>query len=271
MELLVSLAIFIIMLAVLLQMLTQTVSVWQRVGGESANRQNARFLLQLMGRDMQTAVFPIDPANENLQFQVNPTSLGGSGYLNPAAAFWQAAFSGTAATNGDIQDVGYFVTWVADGSGIMHGTFCRIQIPRPALSSASPSLTITPTFLQTNAPGLANTNLSSPTAYHGLLADGVVGLWVTLYATNMTVLSSSGPYNSQTTNMAPAYADIGIAMLNPEVAKHVTASNLSAITNLYATASCTNAASFVNALPEPFRSGAQSFTTRVQLKNVLQP
>jgi type II secretory pathway pseudopilin PulG len=267
-ELLVAIAIFAIMLGVLLAMATQTTKIWQQASGASANRQNARLLLLLMGRDLQSTVFPVNLANTNLLFQVNPPSLSGSGYLNPSAIFWQSSVAVTTATSGDIQDVGYFVNWVPDSAGNIHGTFCRIQVPRPSTNSVAPSLAITPAVLAADAPGLSNVNLSSPTAYQGLLADGVMGLWVTLYSTNMQVIATSPSYNSYTATYQPAYADIGIAMMSPTVAKRVTAANLTSITNLYVNPGCTNAASFIGLLPASFQAGAQSFTTRVQLKNV---
>jgi type II secretory pathway pseudopilin PulG len=267
-ELIVAIGIFAIILIVLLQMVSQTTKIWQQTTGVSANRENARLLLQLMGRDLQTAVFPITSSN-NLQFQVNPASLNGSTYLNPSAAFWQAAVSGTTAASGDIQDVGYFINWIPDGSGVVHGTFCRIQVPRPATNSATPPLTITPAILYADAPGLANTDLSSPTAYQGLLADDVMGLWITLYSANMASTNlPSAAYNSRTASFQPAYADIGIVMMDPAVARHINAGNLASITGLYTSSACTNAASFANLLPASFKVGAHSFTTRVQLKNV---
>ncbi len=263
-----AIAIFSILLVVLLQIVTQTTKVWQQVSGDSASRQNARLLLQLMRRDLENAVFSIGSTN-NLQFQMNPASLNGSGYLNPSAAFWQTAVSGSTAINGDIQDVGYFINWVPDSTGVVHGTLCRIQVARPSFNSATPFLTITPSLLATNAPGLANTDLTSPNAFHGLLADGVVGLWMTLYSSNMNVISASSSYNSASTGAAqPAYADIGIVMLNPGVAKRITTSNLTSITGLYSNPGCTNAASFVSLLSPTFQAGARSFTTRVQIKNV---
>ncbi|MCE0496488.1 MAG: hypothetical protein LV481_00890 [Methylacidiphilales bacterium] len=260
-------AIFSVILLVLVEMVMQTTLIWQRVSGASANRQNARLLLQMMGRDMQAAVFPTDPANSNLLFQVNPASLSDSSYLNPSAAFWQADFSGTAATNGDIQDVGYFINWVVDGSGVEHGTFCRIQVPRPSTNSTTSPLAITQALLANDAPGLANTNLASATAYQGLLADGVMGLWVTLYSTNTTSTNlPASTYYSTNATFQPAYADLGIVMMDSTVAARINSSNLASITNLYSTS--TNAASFINQLPANFQPSVQAFTTRVQLKNV---
>lgn len=259
-----AITVFIIMMGILMGIVSQSSRILQQANGQKTNRQTARILLELIGRDLENSMIGLNPVTDNLRFEVNPTSLSGSGYLNPQAAFWQTTASGNGASTGDIIDVGYFVNWVIDSEGLAHGTLCRMTIPPTNTDSIfqSPNRTLTAALLNTYAPGLSNTNLGSGSAYKGLLADNVLGLWIALYDTNMVVLAL--PYDSRILGARPAYADVSLAILDPIVAKRINAGNLGSITNNYASA--TNAASFIEKLSQNIQAGAQSFESRIPLQ-----
>ena len=265
-EILAACAIFSFMVIVLLSLVANTSRIWQQTNGERIDRESARILLGMIGRDLENAVLPVNlNAQSPFTFQLNtvvPT--------NACSLFWQTAIVGTGITNGDIADVGYFVQWTPDprGSGQIHGTLCRYYVPASATNPASAFVvysggTQAAPDLYTYAPGLNNTN-----SYRGLLADNVLGLWVTLYQANGTVLASPYTYAYSSVVAPPAYADISVATLDPVIAQRInTSAILTTITNSYG--SNTNAAGFVANLPTSpinFRAGAQAYSTRIQIQ-----
>jgi len=264
-------AIFSFMMLLLMSLVSQSSGIWQQTNGDQQKRESARILLQLIGRDLEGAVIPPSGSvNSNLDFQLNPTISGGN-YLNPAAAFWQTTIAGTGTTNGDIEDVGYFVNWVVV-DGRAHGVLCRLAIPASdpnSIFSAPmfPIRTWSQSLLNNYAPGLNDTSMGSLNAYKGLLAENILGLWITLYnSTNGVIASAAAPYDSRTTPQRPAYADVTVVVIDPAVAGHL--SSAAAITNCYVGAALTNANAFVANLPASggIRAGAQVFTTRFQIQ-----
>jgi len=264
-ELLVATAIFFLLMMILLSLASQGSGIMQKMNREKTNREVARVLLECIGRDLEATVFPFNASSTtSLRFQQNPASLRSGGYLNPNALFWQTAWNGTSSTNGDIADVGYFVKWVIDSTGMAHGTLCRMGIPPTSADSIFQSQTLNASLLNKYAPGLADTVPGSSTAYKGLMADNVLGLWIILYDRKMVRLTS--PYDSRTTSRRPAYADISIAVLDPQIARRINSSNLGLmITDHYAGPTVTNATVFVSQLPASIRAGAQAFETRVPI------
>ncbi len=250
------------MLVVLLGLVSQASRIFQQSNGQRASRQSARILLGLIGRDLESAVFPAIPSSQTgFDFQLNP-AVGGGNCLNPSAAFWQTAAAGTGGNQGDIQDVGYFVSWVTVGNQA-RGTLCRLQIPAadPASIFQNPSRIWTQAILDQFAPGLTKSSLTDPNAYKGLLAENVLGLWIALYDAALNRVPV--PYDSRATTVRPAYADISLVTIDPVVGQRLTPSGLPTVIALYA--STTNAAAFAAALPAVLRPGAQVFTTRVQI------
>jgi len=268
---LVATAIFSIMMLLLMSLVSRSSAIWQQTDGDRQKRESARILLEMIGRDLEGAVIPPPGSlNSNLDFQLNPTVSGGN-YLNPASSFWQTVIAGTGTTNGDIEDVGYFVNWaVIDGRA--HGALCRLSIPASDPNSVfsnpmQPTRTWSQSLLNEYAPGLNVTSLGSPNAYKGLLAENVLGLWITLYnATNGVIGNAATPYDSRATTQRPAYADVTVVVLDPSVAERL--SSVALITNCYAGPAQTNADTFITNLPEAggYRAGAQAFTTRFQIQ-----
>lgn len=264
-ELLVACVIFTFVMLILMSLLSQSSRIWQRNNGEKQGRESARILFQLIGRDMESAIAP-SSVSSVFRFQLNPTVSGGGNYLNPTAAFWQTTASGTGTNTGDIGDVGYFVNWVTI-DGMARSTLCRLIIPATDSDSIfqSTNRVWSYTLINHYAPGLNATASGSANAYKGLVAENVIGLWMTLYSTNMAVIGNGlTPYDSRTATLKPAYADVSIAVLNPDVAQRLTSADV--ITNCYSGSGATNAAAFATSLPAAYREATHIFTTRFQIR-----
>lgn len=259
-EALVAMAVLMLLVVLLLSMVSQGTRIWQITNAQKSSREVSRTILDRISQDLESAVFPLDAARAGgFGFFVNPLSL--PEYNNPSAAFWQAGLPGDRGSSGDIVDVGYFVRWHTT-NGVARGTLCRLEIPASSPDSYARS-TLASKFnkelVDSYAPGLGDQNYkSSPTAFKGLLADNVLGLWITV-ATNATgpLLST---YDSTTVTSYPTYADVAIAVVDGAVANRITDSSM--ITSCY---QGTNTAAFLDALPPEIRPGVQIYQTRVQI------
>src|SRR5262245_51806336 len=112
-EMLVSMTILAVIVALLGSMASSVSRVWQSGNAQSDRRRNARPIVDLISADLSGALLPVDPKAEpskpNLQFTLNPTNVSEE-YRHPDALFWQAPVA-TDQTRGDLAQVGYFVRW----------------------------------------------------------------------------------------------------------------------------------------------------------------
>lgn len=249
-ELLVATAVFLMLAALLLSMTSEAGKMWQRAESQKARRQVARIIMETMTRDLEAAAFPLAlNATNSLQFLVGPST--GTEDLYPNAAFWQTAVMGNGPAGG-LAEVGYFVQWHGKKSAL-----CRYFVA----STNSDSLFsdnqggwedwLTPAKVATYAPGLRNSD-----TFAGLVAENVLGLWITLYDSNNVAYTN---YNSRITTVRPVAAEVGIAVIDPHTAERLSDPGTIAYTPTIDT--------FVTNLPESIRDGVQTFKTRIQLQS----
>lgn len=256
-EMLVATAIFVLLVALLLSLISNVSLVWQKSDGQKSRQQAARRALEMISRDLEAAVFPVfSSLPSSLQFQLNP---GVTGYQNPSAAFWQATAASD--TNGsDLSDVGYFVAWTTNAQSQPVGELRRYLLAATNADSSFQTGTnvITAAKLDEKAPGSTDSSASL-----GLVAQNVVGLWITLFTVDSSgqtnVYDSGSPYDSKTTADRPTSAEVAVVVMDPRLAGRLP--NPSSISALY-----TNSAdAFATALNQQIGNGAQVYKTRVLL------
>lgn len=249
-ELLVATAIFALLATLLLSMTSEASKLWQRAEAQKARRQMARIIIETMSRDMESATFPVVSSSTNsLQFVVgNSTGLTN---LNPNAAFWQATVPGSGPVGG-LAEVGYFVQWKDNRPAL-----CRYFVPGTNADSIFSSSAanwkdwLTAAKVGAYAPGLDDSN-----SFNGLLAENVLGLWITVYDSNNVGYTN---YDSRTYSVRPTAAEIGIAIIDARTARRIT--NTSAQVQYTPTVD-----TFLTNLPSYLRDGVQIVKTRIQLQ-----
>lgn len=260
-ELLVSTAILSIMVVMLMQVLNHTSSAWMLGQAQSDRRQSARSVADMIARELQPALMPIDPADQkSLQFLVNPSGLA-SKYANPDSIFWQAPIA-VDRSQGDVAEVGFFLRW--DTS---------VTPPRPALCRLlvnptdtahylilkTPADWLTPNLLDDLAPA------TQASSYAGLFSENVIGFWVRCFDKTGTVINTqTTPYDSRVKKALPRTVKIYLVLVGP-----AGLARLTGVPN-YATAGSgtePDLQAFINALPVGVRQTARPFVTEVYLQN----
>lgn len=253
-ELLVAAAIFLILLALLLTIVSHITQIWQGTEAQRFRQQAMRLVLDRISRDLEGILLPREITDNNsLQLLINPGTI--AGIENPNAAFWQTSVAGDT-SRGDLAEVGYFVRFVSNAKPI-RGELCRIEVPATATNSifSQAQNWLTSEKVNTYAP---TSGVNSTDLLKGVLADQVIGLWITPYAgtTKLPV-----PYDSRTAVRFPDSVEVALAIIDPRTANRVTSPTQ--ITSHYTSAP----EDFVNALDEDLRSGVTILKTRISLPN----
>ena len=176
---------------------------WVAGSGNVERRRNVRALTDYIGNELKAAMLPVQTVNVattgNLQFIVDPSSgQVPTSYQNSDCVFWQAPLA-TEATYGDIAEVGYFVKWQADSSGVTLPTLCRFFVNPSTTASdgsiapnsnylifdPSPTKWLSSSMIDTVAPA------TSASGYRGVFGENVVGLWIRCYGLDGTELPRS--------------------------------------------------------------------------------
>lgn len=232
-EMLVSTAVFMLMVVLLVSVVSQINTLWQQTDGQKTRRQSSRALLDLISRDLQGALSPLDSNNySKIQFDLNPGTVGSF----RSSLFWMTA-SPASRSGSDIMTVGYFIRRTDTGS-----ILCRAQ-----LSGAVPNLW---TQAATLAPADASSN------YKGLAADGVLAMFVTLFDESGAVLRE--PSDTYSEKDLPYSVEVALVIADTRTAQRL-------VGNLGAADSAVTADAFVTAVGEQYRSGIQVYRTRVDI------
>ena len=181
-ELLVSMAIFLMISGLLVSIANSTSKIWQQGIAHNDRRTAALAVFERMTRDLSLAAQPVDLSGARLQLLIltGASGLVSSNYTQPTAVFWQAPVtSGTNGNSGDLAAVGYFVQWVNDpGTGKNTPKLCRLCV--------NPSSANYKVYTGTSSSWISDAIISGPdgspatqtSAYQGQLAENVLGLWV---------------------------------------------------------------------------------------------
>ena len=185
-ELLVSVSVLALLVALLSGSLQEVGKAWTRGEGNAERRGDARALTDFLASELQGALLPVSgsvgsSAQGNLQFLVNPASnrLPEACQLGDSI-FWQAPLA-TDTTYGDIAILGYFIDWSGKTPSL-----CRLYIP-PAIRNESGRVK-NPDFLiyDANPDAWLDAELlarnvapaEKASGYRGLFAENVPGFWV---------------------------------------------------------------------------------------------
>ncbi len=235
-EMMVATAVFMLMVVLLVSVVSQVNVVWQQMDGQKNRRQSSRALLDLISRDLQGALSPLDGGNySKIQFDVNPS--GADNAINKKSSlFWMTASPGTR-SGSDIMTVGYFVRRLSTGS-----VLCRVQLSGVVSD------------IWTQAVSLAPADTASD--YKGLAADGVLAMYVTLYKKSGDIESAPGQTYKGTA--LPYSVEVELVIADARTA-------LRLVGNMETADTAPTADAFVTALGKDFRPGIQVYRTRVDI------
>ncbi len=193
-ELLVSMAVFTLLVLMLSTVFDQVSRTWMRGEGQIEQRRNVRALADFIAVELQAAMLPIEGESKmgqsNLQLVINPPAKQvPDEYRHADAIFWQAPLA-TETSLGEIAEIGYFVKWVsATPTAASRPTLCRFFVnpsredpENPGQIIANPDFRIydpvdpkawlSKSLLDSVAPA------RRADGYTGLFGDNVLGLWV---------------------------------------------------------------------------------------------
>ena len=259
-ELLVATAVLSLMVVMLMEILNRTSSAWMLGQAQSERRQSARSVADVISRELQPALMPVDPADTgSLQFMLNPTTLP-TAFRNPDALFWQAPIAADR-TRGDVAEIGYFLKWDTTTPGSPHPLLCRFSVDPTDqdnyLILKTPATWLTGDILNKVAPA----NNQGTSNYAGLFAENVIGLWARCYDKNGTCLKD---YDSRVKRVLPRTVKIFLVLVGP--------TGLARLSQMpdYSTAGAGDEPdlnAFIGALPPGVRQAARPFVTEVYLQN----
>jgi hypothetical protein len=177
-EVLVSTMILLLIVLLFSSIFSNVSLVWRTGLADIDRSNNGGIACDMIGRDIQSALLPANRSSTtSLQFVVNPSGLSSS-YSSRDSIFFQAPLVASS-SGGDIAEVGYFVQWDMATAGNPRARLCRFYVNSSDTTNFliynNPTAWITNTTITNVASALAST--SPP--YQGLLAENVVGLWIT--------------------------------------------------------------------------------------------
>lgn len=256
---LVSITVLAFLVVILAGLVGQAMRMLTRGRSQTETLQTLRAVSHMMSRDLQGAVLPLRPTNQiSLQFVQNPPTVTAA-YRNPDSIFWQSTIA-SETNHTDIAIVGYFVLWDKSNPSNPKGKLCRYFVPPSDAPNYSiytqPDAWISDALITANAPG------TQTALYKGMLAENVIGFWVSFEASDNAgnPLTLPTPFDSRIAQRLPNVAVVSYAFVSPAAAKRIT--DTAAITALYAN----GPSNFVSNLPQAIRQEARLYTTRILFK-----
>lgn len=292
-ELLVAAAILLILVILLGQMLTQASAGWRRSEAHKEQLQTARAVLTALETDLQAALVPLNRSDTaSLQFFINQTS-GDSPFVVPPeyrnrdAVFFQAPALSSAAS--DVAEIGYFVKWDSSDPQRPRAMMCRLfasSADPEYLIYSNPVMWLTADIIAKLTPAAAD-NVNPEHSYKGLLAENIVGLWITpLDPLGKPILQTGagGAFDSRKgytygegPNLItkppcalPSAVKVGFVFVAPEYARRIGPAEQAEI--MTRVKSAESATAFGDqAMTDPalkkIRAGVRAFNTTILLKN----
>lgn len=282
-EILVATAVFLVVSALLVSIVSSTSTLWQQGIAHNERRSTAVAVFGRMARDLRPAAMPADLAGSNLFFMINPPGVS-TNFSYPQSAFWKAP-TATDRSKGDLAIVGYFVQWVNDPeAGGKKPKLCRLLL--------NPDTNTATTYAKTNIAVWLNDNLLKTNApatkaggYAGEVAENVLGVWIqpldplkkpiTTDGTTNRLAFAPGTFDSSRgysfakssatyfrPSALPSSLEIAIVTVDGRTAKKLSGIEKpgAASTNLWADVN-----SFMSNLPPYIRQGAQVHSTIIDL------
>ena len=300
-ELLVSMATLIGLMAMLVSLSSQTGRLWSEGDSRNQQRSNGRALLQFIARELRMSAIPasssqlisagatVPPANlqmiANLPDDSDCDTVIPAGLLNPHGIFWQVP-TGREGGRGDIACVGYFIRWNTPQPGVAQPELCRYYVDSSDAAnyliynndSGKPVNWLS--NISTIAPG-------SPGNYKGWFADNVIALWVRVLDASgnpITTTADGQKFNggygfdsrlgftdsNGVVHPAPALppvVEIALVTIETSAAQQIAAPI--AASSAGPETFYQDIQSFLSGLPEGIRRGAQCYSTKVYLQTSL--
>jgi prepilin-type N-terminal cleavage/methylation domain-containing protein len=230
-EMLVSMAVLALIVALLGNMASNVSRVWQNGNAQSDRRRNVRAIVDLISADLGGALLPVDPAAEptkpNLQFTLNPSAVSDE-FRHPDALFWQAPVA-TDQSRGDVAQIGYFVQWdVETKPENPRARLCRFlvnptdenyKIYDDRLNWLNDSIIEQVAPAHNRPEESANGEQSQPPGWRGMLAEDVIGFWARWRDASHNQVTS---YDSRVTMELPRVVEISVVQLDSTAANRVT-------------------------------------------------
>lgn len=287
-EVLVGMGIFSLLVAVMMQMLSQSSQLWVSSKRQVEHAVNSRAVADFLGKDLRSALPPLDrTAKNSLQLVVNPAGLGAA-YLNRDSIFWQAPVSNDLAA-GDIAIVGYYVKWVTGNSGEPKSVLVRFfaqssdNAGKPNthfLIYSKPTAWVTSALLEEVAPA------DQANSHAGVFAENVLGLWVNPQDSRGNSVMVKGAFDSRENaydddhdndsqtppinRIFPRWIDVSILTVDSAAASRIDDAMKAAIqgvvTKSESAVECRDSALATDEL-RPIHSGLRFYTTRIFLEN----
>ena len=262
-EALVSMALVGLILSLLISLSTQSINAIHLMETSKTRRQSAREILNLISRDLQGALFSLDPTNlRSFQLLANPSFLDPN-IFNRDALFWQTT-SPTDYANGDVVEVGYFIRWVMEGES-HRPILCRFYVtPNEETEYQiidNPEGWINSSLIDTVAPANASGN------YKGFLADNVIALWIDLdqkqnHTNNRPSLMTS--FDSRKNSARLASALVSLVVISRDLLDKINGEMEKKIKRAYSKASPEE---FLKSLSPLIQKNTRIFSTRVTFEN----
>jgi len=216
-ELMVSIAVLSILVLMLSDVFNRTSRAWMTGETGIERRREARAIIDFITTELRDAALPVteppppadlavpkiklpdDPTKSQaqLQFVVNPPGLP-IDYRNGDAIFWQAPIA-TEQTFGDMAEVGYFVKWLMNTSGVGRPVLCRFFVNPSRLREGK--IEENPDYLIYNKNDPSSwlnpaeidkaTRVTKESGYLGLFSENVIGFWVRSYGLDGNELDRS--------------------------------------------------------------------------------
>lgn len=197
-ELLVSISVLALIVALLGGSLTAVSQAWTRGEGNAERRGSSRALADFLASELQGALLPVegvDPRGQgNLQFLASPpTTRLPEECAWSDSLFWQSPLA-METTFGEIAVVGYFIKW-SEGRPMLCRLFIPPSVRKDGVVSKNPDFRVfaggPDEWLD---PDLVSRNVSPENkagGYRGLFADLVPGFWVQCYGLDGQALPRS--------------------------------------------------------------------------------
>jgi hypothetical protein len=235
------------------------------------------------------------PANTPLETPtLDPTYIP-TQYLCPHALFWQAPIASDT-TNGNMAEIGYFVEWDRTSTpGVALGTMRRFFVNPTQYGTTSPYLIYaTASATSTNPINWLSTSVVDPVttatspSYSGWFADNVIAFWVRCLDSSGSVIppaatgdqygvsaplgfDSRAGYKDSAGNfhpgpVLPGAVELAIVTVDSRTAKLISAPITATPSKIVTQTSFgTDIIAFMNGLPANVKTGAQLFTTTVDI------
>ncbi|PTX99518.1 hypothetical protein DB346_16915 [Verrucomicrobia bacterium LW23] len=288
-ELLVGVTVLAVMVVLLSQLVIYSENVWHMTEAKKEQLQTARALSDFMGRELQSALLPINrPSQTDLQFVVNPTAVT-STYRNRDAFFWQTPLASDPSL-GDVAEVGYFVRWDTSVPSNPRALLCRFYLNPTSPDykiHTEPAAWISDALLNTAAPAVQT---GGDNSYLGLFAENVIGLWVECLDSSGKVIAKNdagqpfagASFDSRqgytdsngvvkTRGALPVAVDLSLVLMDSRTARRLGPQEQAAILALAGDPGVTNGNTFVTrAISMPafskIRAGIRAYQTRIYLQ-----